>query len=84
MRMEFKILMKGEESFKKKFEDALKVNPNLHMDFIRAFAHTVMMALRLSEEDKISVDAFRAGEVPDSGPVTEEEKEAEKYREPIP
>lgn len=78
MKMEFKLLISGGDSLKKKFEETLKANPMLHMDLIRAFGHSVMMALRLNEEDKISIDGFRAGEIPDLGPVTKEEVDAWK------
>lgn len=75
MRMEFKLLISGGDSLKKKFEDTLKDNPVLHMDLIRAFGHSVMMALRLNEGDKISIDGFRAGEIPDLPPITDQEKD---------
>ena len=61
--MHFSLVMEGQESFEKKFEQSLKDNPTLHMDLIKAFGHAVMMALRLNEEDKISIASFRAGKV---------------------
>lgn len=73
MKMEFKLLISGGDSLKTKFEETLKANPMLHMDLIRAFGHSVMMALRLNEEDKISIDGFRAGEIPNTDPVTKAE-----------
>lgn len=66
--MEFSILINGGESLEKKFKKAVQENQNLHMDLIRSFGHTIMMALRLSEEDKISIDGFRAGEVSEAPP----------------
>ena len=73
--MEFKLLVRGSESLKKKFEDSVKQNPALHMDLIRSFGQTVMLALRLNQEDNISIDGFRAGEISEDKPVTKEEKE---------
>lgn len=63
MKIEFKLLMSGEDSLKKKFHETLEKNPNLHMDLIRSFGQAVMLALRLDESDKIVIDGFRAGEV---------------------
>jgi hypothetical protein len=60
MKMRFSIVMAGSESFEKKFDSALKENPNLHMDLIKSFGHAVMMALRLNEVDNISIENFRA------------------------
>ncbi len=74
MRMEFKLLISGGDSLKKKFSDALQANPTLHMDLIKWFGHSVMMTLRLGEEDKICIEGFRAGEIPDLPPITDQEK----------
>ncbi len=63
MRMEFKILIRGEESLRSKFKETLTNNPNLHLDLMRAFGNSIMMALRLNEGDNITIDGFRAGEV---------------------
>ncbi len=85
MKMEFKILMSGGDSLRSKFQEALTSNPNLHLDLIRAFGHSVMMALRLNEGDKISIDGFRAGEVaiPETAPSNEKHIQYEMFPDEI-
>jgi hypothetical protein len=72
MKLEFSMLIGGGDSLISKFKDTLQANPNLHMDLIRAFGHSVMMALRLNEEDKISIEGFRAGQVAETPPSPNE------------
>lgn len=63
MKMHFQIVIKGQDTLEQKFKKAVDENPTLHMDVIRSFAQTIMLALRLKEEDNISVESFRAGKV---------------------
>lgn len=65
MKMHFSIVMAGENTLEEKFQESLKDNPNLHLELIRSFAQTIMLALRLKESDKISVESFRAGKIPE-------------------
>jgi len=69
MKMEFSILVGGGDSLREKFQKTLQDNPNLHMDLIRSFGHSIMMALRLAEGDGITIDGFRAGEVAETPPI---------------
>lgn len=66
MKMQFTLVIQGEDSLEKKFEKSIIENPTLHMDLIRSFGQTIMLALRLNEDDKISVESFRAGKAPDA------------------
>lgn len=76
MRMQFTMVIKGQETLEKKFEEALASNPGLHMDMIRSFGQTIMLALRLQQADGITIESFRAGKIPDEpvAPLVEEEK----------
>lgn len=60
MKMLFKMVIRGNDSLEKKFLDSVNSNPSLHMDLIRSFAQTIMLALRLDESDGISVESFNA------------------------
>lgn len=70
MKMHFTLVLKGEDTLQKKFEESLQANPSLHMDLIRSFGQVVMLAFRLNEADGISVESFRAGKMPDE-PIPE-------------
>ena len=65
MKIHFSLVVKGEESFGQKFEKTLQENPHVHMDLIRAIGQTVMLAFRLNDDDKIIIDSFRAGKIPE-------------------
>jgi hypothetical protein len=60
MKMHLSMTVKGKESFKEKFEKAIKLNPNLHLFLIQNFAPSLMMALGLTAEDGVVVDSFNA------------------------
>lgn len=68
MKMHFSLTIQGEDSIEKKLQESIQSNPTLHMDLVRAFGQSIMLALRLNESDKISVSAFKAG-------IVDEEKE---------
>lgn len=75
MKYGFNIVIKGLDSLEKKFDETLKNNPNLHMDLIRAFAQTVLIAFRLNEDDNITVEHFRAGKIEEQPTQINEEIE---------
>lgn len=62
MMIEFKMIFKGEASFRKKFEKALKENEKLHIQIMTSFGHAIMTSLKLDESDNVSIVGFRAGE----------------------
>lgn len=68
MKMQFSLTISGEDSIEKKLQESISSNPTLHMDLVRAFGQSIMLALRLNESDKICVSSFKAG-------IVEEEKE---------
>jgi hypothetical protein len=63
MKIQFQMIIKGEEGIEKKFEDTLKEHPTIHLDLIRSFAHAVMMAFRYGEKDNITIETFKAGKL---------------------
>jgi hypothetical protein len=65
MKIQFSIVLEGKESFDEKFKKSLDENPYLQIDLIKSFSLSIMMALRLNEDDKISVTSFRAGKIND-------------------
>lgn len=77
MRMQFTMVINGQENLEKKFQEALDHNPGLHMHMIRSFGSTVMMALGLKESDNVIIESFRAGKIPDAPPPVEQVKEKE-------
>lgn len=78
MRMEFKLQISANESLRTKFEETVKANPNLHMDLINSFMHAIFLALRLSKDEEVKIDGFRAGEIE---PFTPEQIEQMKALE---
>jgi hypothetical protein len=71
MKMQFVLGVQGNDSLEKKFETAIKENKELHMQLIKSFAHAVITALSLTEEDNLTIYSFRAH------PVLENPIEAE-------
>lgn len=65
MKMHFTMIINGEDSVEKKFQDAIEKNPQLHMHLIQSFAHAVMMGLGLREEDNVNVCSFKVGKIPE-------------------
>jgi hypothetical protein len=63
MKIQFNMVINGIDGIEKKFEDTIKENPDLHLDLIRSFAHTIMMAFRYGKEDNISIESFKAGRI---------------------
>lgn len=75
MKMQFNLIINGNESLGKKFEKEITTNANLNMDLVRSFGQTIMLAFRLSEEDQISIESFRAGRINEEIPEIIEKKE---------
>ena len=63
MKMSFQIVISGDDIIEKKFEAALKENPDVSMYLIKGFAHVLALALRLKHEDTWSVESFKAGKI---------------------
>ena len=63
MKIQFNMIINGNEGIDKKFEDTIQQNPDLHLDLIRSFAHTIMMAFRFNKDDNISIESFKAGKL---------------------
>lgn len=61
MKMHFSLTISGEDSIEKKLQESINSNPTLHIDLVRAFGQSIMLALRLNESDKIAVSSFKAG-----------------------
>lgn len=80
MRMQFTITLKGEDTIDQKFRKSLTEHPTIQMDLIRAFSQALMMAFRLDDSDKVIIDSFKGGRIPDEQPketVIPEEKKIE-------
>ena len=71
MKFQFSIGISGNDSIEQKFKDAMEDNPQIHIEFVKAFSQAIIMALRIKPEDNLVVESFRAGKV-------EESKEEEK------
>jgi len=65
MKMQFVLGIQGNASIEKKFDTAIKENKELHMQLIKSFAHAVITALNLTEEDDLTIYSFRAHPVMD-------------------
>jgi hypothetical protein len=70
MRLQFNLVVKGNDNLTKKFEETIQNHPTFHIDLIQAFGQSIMLALRLTKEDEISIESFRAGQIPDD-PIPE-------------
>jgi hypothetical protein len=72
--IDFHFTFKGNESFKKKFDDKFAQDKETTMQMIGAFGYLVMLAFNLKKEDEVSLIGFKCG-VPDP---TLENKENKK------
>jgi hypothetical protein len=63
MIVEVKMSMKGNEGLKKKFEETVKNNPQIHMELLNSFGSAMVLAFNLKKEDEITVNSFRLAEV---------------------
>lgn len=63
MILDFRFTFKGNESFKKKFDDKFAQDKDLTMQMIGAFGHLVMLAFNLKKEDEVSLIGFTCGEI---------------------
>lgn len=75
MKINFSLTVDGGDSLETKLNESIKSNPTLHMDLVRAFGQSIMLALRLNELDKVSVSGFRVGIVDESGEENKQKKE---------
>lgn len=64
MRLQFNLIVSGNQNLKNKFEQTISENPRLYMDLIQSFGQSVMLCFRLNSEDEISIESFKAGEIP--------------------
>lgn len=76
MKMQFVLGVQGNDSIEKKFDTAIKENKELHMQLIKSFAHAVITALNLTEEDNLTIYSFRAHPVIESVPIEADKKVA--------
>ncbi len=65
MRLQFTLVVKGNDNLKKKFEETIQTHATFHMDLIQSFGQSIMLGLRLNTDDEISIESFRAGQIPD-------------------
>ena len=63
MKLQFSMIVAGEDSLEKKFHDRLNENPHLHMELIKGFAQILMLGLGLNQNDNIVIESFRAGKI---------------------
>ena len=62
MRAEFKLYMRGKDSFRDKLAKAIKDKPKLHIELMTSIGQLIMSTLELDNSDEISIDGFRLGE----------------------
>ena len=65
MKMHFTIIIDGLDTIESKFKEAVEKNPKLHMSLIQAFGQAIMVALKLNNDDKVTISGFKAGKIPD-------------------
>lgn len=63
MKMQFNLVIKGNDSLEQKFKEALEQNPTLHLDLIRSFGQAIILGLRLKDDDGILIESFRASKI---------------------
>lgn len=63
MMIDFHFTFKGNESFKKKFDEKFAQDKEITMQMIGAFGHLVMLAFNLKKEDDVSLVGFKCGQL---------------------
>ena len=60
MKMHFILVVSGEKSLKDKLDDAIRTNSDLHKEMIQDFYLSVVKRLKITEEDNLTIEKFRA------------------------
>ncbi len=63
--MQFSMVIKGNETIEAKFQEALKRNPQVHMELVRVFGQAIMWAFQLNQADDVCIESFRGGRIPE-------------------
>lgn len=64
--IDFHFTFKGNENFKKKFDEKFAKDKEITMQMIGAFGHLVMLAFNLKKEDDVSLIGFKCGQLNES------------------
>jgi hypothetical protein len=64
MKMQFKMIIEGNDSMEEKFLKTLQENPDAQMDLIRANIHLIMLAFRWGKDENICLESYNAGKIP--------------------
>lgn len=63
MKMQFNMVIQGNETLEKKFYDSIQKNPKIQTGLIQGFGQTIILGLGLDETDNISIVSFRVGRI---------------------
>jgi hypothetical protein len=71
MKLEFTLIIDGDSAIGKKLEDSVKNLPHLRSHLMTTIFQAIMVSLRLSEKDEVSIDTFRVKILDESKPEPE-------------
>lgn len=66
MKMQFTIVLKGEEVLEKKFQKAIEEKPELNVHLVSAFGQILALAFGFAHSDNVCIESFRAAKVDES------------------
>lgn len=73
MKMFFTITISGENSIEEKFQKVLNEDKNLNMNLVQGFGNILMIALRLNQDDNVTVVGLKAGKLNEENPAIEQQ-----------